>query len=249
MVDKKESVHLSPVKKRVKESSPPQQQQQQQNEQYRRRNSPVQHWQHQQQHSQQHYNNGRNHRQPTITIEDTPSPAVSVITISDSDDEGTNSQKTSVRSKAAGQHQQQHHQQQHRVRPVINIIICLITHQHIFLFIFSCFVYVPRLSAASRCQIVMKNIVVQPKATTLGNSTTTTRMPTVTWCVRSSQSRHLCRRLTTATTEPAFRRRNDCSPKPRLKVAAVWPTSRNRSTKWQAMGATWTHMGVQIGRQ
>ena len=197
MVDKKESVHLSPVKKRVKESSPPQQQQQQ-NEQYRRRNSPVQHWQHPQQHSQQHYNNGRNHRQPTITIEDTPSPAVSVITISDSDDEGTNSQKTSVRTKASGQHQQQHHQQQHRVRPVINIIICLITHQHIFKFIFSCFVSVPRLSAASRCQIVMKNIVVQPKATNLGNSTTTTRMPTVTWCVRSSQSRHLCRCLTTA---------------------------------------------------
>lgn len=107
---KDSSVQLSPVKKRVKECSPPQQQQQQ----YRGRNTPVQQpWQQQHQ-QQQHFNgNARNPRQPTITIEDTPSPAVSVITISDSDDEGGSNAASSqnksngCRSRAGQQQPQQ----------------------------------------------------------------------------------------------------------------------------------------------
>jgi len=122
-MEKKDSVQLSPVKKRVKESSPPQQQHQQQQHQRSdsfRRNSP-QHWQQQ----QQHYNGGnssnnRNNRQPTITIEDTPSPAVSVITISDSDDEGTSSSKSNARSRNNGQNQQQ---QQTRGRQVCDTLL------------------------------------------------------------------------------------------------------------------------------
>ncbi|XP_043283897.1 homeodomain-interacting protein kinase 2 isoform X3 [Venturia canescens] len=87
---KKETQQLSPVKKRVKESTPPSSM---------RRHSPVNgHWQ--QQPVQSHHHSGKhvsNHnvehqqvtsvRQQTITIHDTPSPAVSVITISDSEDE------------------------------------------------------------------------------------------------------------------------------------------------------------------
>ncbi|CAL8116038.1 unnamed protein product [Orchesella dallaii] len=41
-----------------------------------------------------HNSNNNNVRQPTITIRDTPSPAVSVITISDSDDEAPSNQST-----------------------------------------------------------------------------------------------------------------------------------------------------------
>ncbi|XP_046424227.1 homeodomain-interacting protein kinase 2 isoform X3 [Neodiprion fabricii] len=94
---KKETQQLSPVKKRVKESTPPSNM---------RRHSPANgHWQ--QQTNQSHHHTGsntssnkhgsNNHagehqqvttvRQQTITIHDTPSPAVSVITISDSEDE------------------------------------------------------------------------------------------------------------------------------------------------------------------
>ncbi|XP_034944992.1 homeodomain-interacting protein kinase 2 isoform X9 [Chelonus insularis] len=87
---KKETQQLSPVKKRVKESTPPSSM---------RRYSPSNgHWQ--QQPVQSHHHSGKhasNHnvehqqvaavRQQTITIHDTPSPAVSVITISDSEDE------------------------------------------------------------------------------------------------------------------------------------------------------------------
>lgn len=84
---KKEATQLSPVKKRVKEGTPPshrdghhhhrQQQQQQSSPQYWHVHNS-------------HLLNASSHanpRQQTITIEDTPSPAVSVITISDSDDE------------------------------------------------------------------------------------------------------------------------------------------------------------------
>ncbi|XP_076475591.1 homeodomain interacting protein kinase isoform X8 [Bombus vancouverensis nearcticus] len=87
---KKETQQLSPVKKRVKESTPPSN---------TRRHSPSSgHWQ--QQPMQQHHHSSKHNsshnvehhqvtsgRQQTITIHDTPSPAVSVITISDSDDE------------------------------------------------------------------------------------------------------------------------------------------------------------------
>ncbi|XP_048266616.1 homeodomain-interacting protein kinase 2 isoform X15 [Bombus affinis] len=87
---KKETQQLSPVKKRVKESTPPSNM---------RRHSPSSgHWQ--QQPMQQHHHSSKHSsshnvehhqvtsgRQQTITIHDTPSPAVSVITISDSEDE------------------------------------------------------------------------------------------------------------------------------------------------------------------
>ncbi|KAF3427476.1 hypothetical protein E2986_06154 [Frieseomelitta varia] len=87
---KKETQQLSPVKKRVKESTPPSNM---------RRHSPSNgHWQ--QQPMQQHHHSSKHSsshnvehhqvtsgRQQTITIHDTPSPAVSVITISDSEDE------------------------------------------------------------------------------------------------------------------------------------------------------------------
>ncbi|KAI4495963.1 hypothetical protein M0802_008178 [Mischocyttarus mexicanus] len=88
---KKETQQLSPVKKRVKESTPPSSM---------RRHSPSNgHWQLQP--IQPHHHSSSKHssshnvehqqvasvRQPTITIYDTPSPAVSVITISDSEDE------------------------------------------------------------------------------------------------------------------------------------------------------------------
>ncbi|XP_017788453.1 PREDICTED: homeodomain-interacting protein kinase 2 isoform X8 [Habropoda laboriosa] len=87
---KKETQQLSPVKKRVKESTPPSNM---------RRHSPSNgHWQ--QQPIQQHHHSSKHSsshniehhqvtsgRQQTITIHDTPSPAVSVITISDSEDE------------------------------------------------------------------------------------------------------------------------------------------------------------------
>lgn len=90
---KKETQQLSPVKKRVKESTPPSNM---------RRHSPANgHWQ-QQTNAQSHHHSSSKHtsnnhsgehqqvasvRQQTITIHDTPSPAVSVITISDSEDE------------------------------------------------------------------------------------------------------------------------------------------------------------------
>ncbi|XP_050526344.1 homeodomain-interacting protein kinase 2 isoform X2 [Daktulosphaira vitifoliae] len=87
--DKKESVisttnQLSPVKKRVKEGTPPQE--------YEGRNNRgslnqenVPNW-HQPSPS---YKQPGNIKQHTITIHDTPSPAVSVITISDSEDEAS----------------------------------------------------------------------------------------------------------------------------------------------------------------
>lgn len=95
-VDKKEQTQLSPVKKRVKESTPPSDQSNAyQNCNTRRGHSPNNAaWQQSSHHggvvkhqpSEHVTHNGRQH---TITIHDTPSPAVSVITISDSEDEGT----------------------------------------------------------------------------------------------------------------------------------------------------------------
>lgn len=98
-VDKKEQTQLSPVKKRVKESTPPSDQlNAYQNCNSRRGHSPSNgQW-------QQVHGNGvtktehgtHTGRQHTITIHDTPSPAVSVITISDSEDESSGkSNKTS----------------------------------------------------------------------------------------------------------------------------------------------------------
>lgn len=113
--EKKETTQLSPVKKRVKESSPPNEHRM--NELHQRAvripppHTPLNgtHWQqtsHQtpvssshhasnapanvsSQHNSHHHQAQQHHhqKQPTITIYDTPSPAVSVITISDSDDE------------------------------------------------------------------------------------------------------------------------------------------------------------------
>ncbi|KAF6216142.1 hypothetical protein GE061_000481 [Apolygus lucorum] len=83
--DKKDPLHLSPVKKRVKESTPPIECS---GMRIRNRHSPAQ-WQNHPTTIQQH--SSSNHvssRQQTITIHDTPSPPVSVITISDSEDEG-----------------------------------------------------------------------------------------------------------------------------------------------------------------
>ncbi|XP_059483910.1 homeodomain-interacting protein kinase 2 isoform X2 [Neocloeon triangulifer] len=98
--DKKEATQLSPVKKRVKEGTPPSD-----NCTYSRlRGSPPaavvtsHHWQQQpiqhqvvstkqEHHSSSHHQSSGPARQQTITIHDTPSPAVSVITISDSEDE------------------------------------------------------------------------------------------------------------------------------------------------------------------
>ncbi|XP_046395394.1 homeodomain-interacting protein kinase 2 isoform X5 [Ischnura elegans] len=91
--DKKEPTQLSPVKKRVKEGTPPSDS----TIYLRHRSSPQSHHWHHSQNStvpvteaplnpkqEQHSNTSR---QQTITIHDTPSPAVSVITISDSEDE------------------------------------------------------------------------------------------------------------------------------------------------------------------
>lgn len=89
--DKKEQTQLSPVKKRVKESTPPSEQMKYSNWRNHSPN-PNGHWQHgshQQVTSQDHQTQTHHGRQHTITINDTPSPAVSVITISDSEDEAS----------------------------------------------------------------------------------------------------------------------------------------------------------------
>lgn len=91
--DKKEQTQLSPVKKRVKEGTPPSEQLNYGNSGRRNHNSPSMngHWQHNShnQVTQDHHTQTHHGRQHTITINDTPSPAVSVITISDSEDEAT----------------------------------------------------------------------------------------------------------------------------------------------------------------
>nr|XP_023030165.1 homeodomain-interacting protein kinase 2-like isoform X3 [Leptinotarsa decemlineata] len=101
--DKKEQTQLSPVKKRVKEGTPPSEQINYTSN--RRNHSPNTQWQHPSHqpvishdhhtqtvhHHHHHHHHGKQH---TITINDTPSPAVSVITISDSEDEGLPGKKS-----------------------------------------------------------------------------------------------------------------------------------------------------------
>ncbi|GJQ65433.1 hipk [Trypoxylus dichotomus] len=114
--DKKEQTQLSPVKKRVKESTPPSEQINGYSNSARRNHTPNNHhgsWQHahhsQGKHLQVHGQSNQvvhNGRQHTITINDTPSPAVSVITISDSEDETANTKKVVT---ASGSHRSNHH--------------------------------------------------------------------------------------------------------------------------------------------
>uniref|UniRef100_A0A1B6C3J0 non-specific serine/threonine protein kinase n=1 Tax=Clastoptera arizonana TaxID=38151 RepID=A0A1B6C3J0_9HEMI len=84
-IDKKENTQLSPVKKRVKEGTPPSACNG--SSRTRDRHSPPNSWHHSSIHHQQPIQPQGLSRQQTITIRDTPSPAVSVITISDSEDE------------------------------------------------------------------------------------------------------------------------------------------------------------------
>ncbi|XP_022903261.1 homeodomain-interacting protein kinase 2 isoform X2 [Onthophagus taurus] len=101
--DKKEQTQLSPVKKRVKESTPPSELLNGYSN-VRRNYSPGHqgHWQQHNQHPQPKQSS--NHPHPNkfvaaaITINDTPSPAVSVITISDSEDETSVPKKSVVSS-------------------------------------------------------------------------------------------------------------------------------------------------------
>lgn len=140
--DKKEQTQLSPVKKRVKEGTPPSEQLSYGGGGGRRNHSPGGgHWQHQQQVTQDHHTQTTNHhghghhhhhhhhhhgnssgRQHTITINDTPSPAVSVITISDSEDE--TGEKAANRNNAA-QHQVHNQQQPSGQQPRKNVISCV----------------------------------------------------------------------------------------------------------------------------
>ncbi|XP_065159459.1 homeodomain-interacting protein kinase 2 isoform X3 [Atheta coriaria] len=114
--DKKEQTQLSPVKKRVKESTPPH------DNSYRNRNSHVSshNWNHQQVQTKQEPSSTRQH---TILINDTPSPAVSIITISDSEDD-----EASKKPVIQQQQQQQQPQQHQAPNPEINrknVISCV----------------------------------------------------------------------------------------------------------------------------
>ncbi|XP_011167186.1 homeodomain-interacting protein kinase 2 isoform X4 [Solenopsis invicta] len=87
---KKETQQLSPVKKRVKESTPPSSMRRHSPSSSHWQEQPVQSHHHSSKHSSSHnveHQPVASVRQQTITIDDTPSPAVSVITISDSEDE------------------------------------------------------------------------------------------------------------------------------------------------------------------
>ncbi|XP_028129752.1 homeodomain-interacting protein kinase 2 isoform X2 [Diabrotica virgifera virgifera] len=116
--DKKEQTQLSPVKKRVKEGTPPTEQISYASSSNRRNHSPSNQWHHSSSHQlvsshdhhtqtvhhhhhHHHHNSSSSNtiaaappKQHTITINDTPSPAVSVITISDSEDEVAPGKKT-----------------------------------------------------------------------------------------------------------------------------------------------------------
>ncbi|XP_045479156.1 homeodomain-interacting protein kinase 2 isoform X3 [Harmonia axyridis] len=137
--DKKEQTQLSPVKKRVKESSPPGEQMNPYASTSSRRNhSPAGLQWHQTVQPQSQQNDHGDHRsvyhqpvassrQHTITIQDTPSPSVSVITISDSEEEaspgkkvGTNRHSQTVTSI---QPSSQHHNTSHGHRK--NVISCV----------------------------------------------------------------------------------------------------------------------------
>lgn len=142
-IDKKEQTQLSPVKKRVKESTPPddhhhghhhggnhhQQQHHHQTQQHNNHHGHG-HGQHagyqtcgRSPHGGAHWQTGKEiptvGRQHTITIHDTPSPAVSVITISDSEDE------TCGKPQRVQQQQQQPQQPSSSNRQRKNVISCV----------------------------------------------------------------------------------------------------------------------------
>ncbi|KAH1022029.1 hypothetical protein HUJ04_011498 [Dendroctonus ponderosae] len=134
--DKKEQTQLSPVKKRVKEGTPPSEP----CSSSRRSNASNGSWPHQvtsQDHHTQTYNTHQGHHHGprvktqnivndhTITINDTPSPAVSVITISDSEDEGIHGKKTVQTNTVGTQQGHNHHSsgQHHHSRK--NVISCV----------------------------------------------------------------------------------------------------------------------------
>ncbi|KAK9870978.1 hypothetical protein WA026_009938 [Henosepilachna vigintioctopunctata] len=140
--DKKEQTQLSPVKKRVKESSPPGEQMNPYgattSSNSRRNQSPGFSQWHQASHQSQVQQVEHDHRvvyhhatggprQHTITIQDTPSPAVSVITISDSEEEvvpgkklGTNRHSQTISNYQVPQ-QHHHHQSGHHRKNVITL--------------------------------------------------------------------------------------------------------------------------------
>ncbi|KAL3267050.1 hypothetical protein HHI36_011192 [Cryptolaemus montrouzieri] len=136
--DKKEQTQLSPVKKRVKESTPPGEQINPYAATSNRRNhSPSGSQWHQATHQPQiqqidhdhrvmYHHNAGGSRQHTITIQDTPSPAVSVITISDSEEEPTPGKKpgTNRHSQTLSNHQalQHHGDAAHHRKNVINCV-------------------------------------------------------------------------------------------------------------------------------
>ncbi|XP_050297644.1 homeodomain-interacting protein kinase 2 isoform X4 [Anthonomus grandis grandis] len=146
--DKKEQTQLSPVKKRVKEGTPPSEQlytssrrnpssgntgwpqsghhqvtsqdhhTQTYNSHHHHGNNGGHH------HHHHHQHNGKN--QHTITINDTPSPAVSVITISDSEDEGLPGKKTVHTNTVAPQQSQTHYSNNNQQAPSRkNVISCV----------------------------------------------------------------------------------------------------------------------------
>ncbi|CAG9762494.1 unnamed protein product [Ceutorhynchus assimilis] len=138
--DKKEQTQLSPVKKRVKEGTPPSEQYSSSRRNHSSSNSAWSHPSHHQVTSQDHhtqtYNNHHHHNghhhggknQHTITINDTPSPAVSVITISDSEDEGLPGKRLvrKVQTNNVGTQQSQtHHTSQQHVPSRKNVISCV----------------------------------------------------------------------------------------------------------------------------
>ncbi|XP_066152943.1 homeodomain-interacting protein kinase 2 isoform X3 [Euwallacea fornicatus] len=136
--DKKEQTQLSPVKKRVKEGTPPSEQSY--GSSRRNHGSSGSNWQHSSHHqvtSQDHhtqtYNTHHHHtshhhgnsnkNQHTITINDTPSPAVSVITISDSEDEGLPGKKSAQTNTMGSQQHHSRHSSQAPSRK--NVISCV----------------------------------------------------------------------------------------------------------------------------
>ncbi|XP_076252678.1 homeodomain interacting protein kinase isoform X11 [Rhynchophorus ferrugineus] len=126
--DKKEQTQLSPVKKRVKEGTPPSEQLYSAGGSRRNHSPNSSHWPnvgHHQISSQDHHTQTHNYHttshhhhnhhhsnvatksQHTITINDTPSPAVSVITISDSDDDDNHGGKKTVHTNTVATQQGQ----------------------------------------------------------------------------------------------------------------------------------------------
>ncbi|XP_060532536.1 homeodomain-interacting protein kinase 2 isoform X4 [Cylas formicarius] len=143
--DKKEQTQLSPVKKRVKEGTPPSEQHIYNSAGGGRRNHGLmvdESWQQQAHHQvtsqenhTQTYNNYHHHhhhhgavdKQHTIMINDTPSPAVSVITISDSEDE-VSTNKKAIQTNAVVQSPNQAARQQQNINRK-NVISCVSVHE------------------------------------------------------------------------------------------------------------------------